>query len=168
MLNQSTKPEKFTIRVYGIMIDAVKGVLVADEIQNGLRLTKFPGGGLEHGEGTRDCLAREWMEELHQRIQVTSHLYTTDFYQPSAFDPRQQVISIYYRVEGLDSPAVSIADSPFNFIEEKDGAQCFRWIAPEEFHPQILTLPIDQVTGQIILPLLNPDLSVEKSRLSAT
>lgn len=155
MHNQPIKPEQFTIRVYGILIDAAKGILVADEIQNGLRLTKFPGGGLEHGEGTRDCLAREWMEELHQRIQVTAHLYTTDFYQPSAFDPRQQVISIYYQVKELESIRINISDRPFDFLEEKDGAQSFRWIAAKEFRPQLLTLPIDQVAGQIILEQLN-------------
>ena len=77
-------PERFTIRVYGILLDEAKGILVADEFQSGKRFTKFPGGGLELGEGTKECLIREWKEELEQEIEVTEHLYTTDFFQISA------------------------------------------------------------------------------------
>ena len=150
MQDQKTSPEKFTIRVYGILIDVAKGILVADEIQRGLRITKFPGGGLEHGEGTRDCLVREWMEELNQRIRATNHLYTTDFFQPSSFDPRQQVISIYYLVEELEQTTIRIASRPFDFDEVKEDAQSFRWISFKEFHPDMLTLPIDRIAGQII------------------
>jgi len=64
---------KFTIRVYGILLDEAKGILVADEFQNGKRFTKFPGGGLEFGEGTRECLVREWKEELNQTIEIADH-----------------------------------------------------------------------------------------------
>ena len=35
---------QFTIRVYGILVDAARGVLVADEYQEGQSFTKFPGG----------------------------------------------------------------------------------------------------------------------------
>jgi hypothetical protein len=48
----------FTIRVYGLLIH--NGfMLVSDELIRGHRITKFPGGGLEFGEGTKDCLIRE-------------------------------------------------------------------------------------------------------------
>ena len=59
MVEQSVPPEAFTIRVYGIMLDDEKGVLITDEFENGKRFSKFPGGGLELGEGIRDCLLRE-------------------------------------------------------------------------------------------------------------
>ena len=52
-----------TVRVYGILIDSVHGLLVSDEFIRGEYFTKLPGGGLEFGEGTRDCLVREFKEE---------------------------------------------------------------------------------------------------------
>ena len=54
---------KFTIRVYGILVNENKRVLVSDEFIRGDYFTKFPGGGMELGEGTRDCLRREFKEE---------------------------------------------------------------------------------------------------------
>ncbi|MGK2861855.1 MAG: NUDIX domain-containing protein, partial [Chitinophagaceae bacterium] len=92
----------FTLRVYGILINEKKQVLVSDEYIRGHYYTKFPGGGLEFGEGTRDCLAREFKEEMDLAVEVTGHLYTTDFFQMSAFNPEQQIISIYYLVKALE------------------------------------------------------------------
>jgi ADP-ribose pyrophosphatase YjhB (NUDIX family) len=74
---------QFNIRVYGILINEQKQLLVSDEFIRGGYYTKFPGGGLEFGEGTRDCLKREFIEELNLKIEVLDHLYTTDFYQES-------------------------------------------------------------------------------------
>ncbi|MBK9515443.1 MAG: NUDIX domain-containing protein [Flavobacteriales bacterium] len=53
----------FTIRVYGLLLHAGH-VLVSDELIKGRRITKFPGGGLEYGEGLKDCLIREIREEI--------------------------------------------------------------------------------------------------------
>ncbi|MGB3075253.1 MAG: NUDIX domain-containing protein [Chitinophagales bacterium] len=150
MNNLSDLPTQFTIRVYGILLDESMGVLVADEFQNGRRFTKFPGGGLELGEGTRDCLVREWREELNQRIEVTEHFYTTDFYQISAFDNAKQVISIYYRVKPLEKMGIKISALPFDFAEEKDGAESFRWIAAGNFQPALLTFSIDKLVAKMI------------------
>ena len=58
--------KQFNLRVYGILINDQKQVLVSDEYIRGKHYTKFPGGGLEFGEGTRDCLAREFMEEMNK------------------------------------------------------------------------------------------------------
>ena len=88
--------ERFNIRVYGILINETKQVLVSDELVHGMRITKFPGGGLELGEGTRDCLLREFMEEMNLAVEIGEHIYTTDFFQVSAFNSAHQIISIYY------------------------------------------------------------------------
>src|SRR3954452_7768498 len=90
--------EKFTIRVYGILMDDNKRVLVSDEFIRGNYFTKFPGGGLEFGEGTRDCLKREFKEETGLDVAIGDHIYTTDFFQISAFNNVDQIISIYYFV----------------------------------------------------------------------
>ena len=78
---------QFTLRVYGILINENKQVLVSDEYIRGNYYTKFPGGGLEFGEGTRDCLKREFREEMDLDVEVGEHLYTTDYFQMSAFNP---------------------------------------------------------------------------------
>src|SRR5215203_25897 len=71
--SQLTKMNLFNIRVYGILINEKKQVLVSDEFIRGSYYTKFPGGGLEFGEGTRDCLQREFMEEMNLKVEVGEH-----------------------------------------------------------------------------------------------
>ncbi len=142
------KLRQFTIRVYGIHLDATRGVLVADEFQQGQSFTKFPGGGMHLGEGTRQCLAREWLEELNQEIEVGDHFYTTDFFQPSAFDPTIQVISIYYLVHVLNN-APSAPMQPNN--PDHSGATVnFRWISVHELNEESFTFPIDKLVGKMI------------------
>lgn len=56
--------KRFNVRVYGILINELHEVLLTDEaFINGMLATKFPGGGLELGEGTLDCIKREFKEE---------------------------------------------------------------------------------------------------------
>lgn len=149
-MSRVKKLRQFTVRVYGILLDATRGVLVADEFQEEQSFTKFPGGGLQLGEGTRECLAREWMEELNQKIEVGDHFYTTDFYQQSAFDSTQQVISIYYLVH-LPYNAESVsALPPVNHTNKSEATATFRWISLNEFNEELLTFPIDRLVGKMI------------------
>src|SRR5438128_11218936 len=104
---------QFNVRVYGILINEKKQVLVSDEFIRGNYYTKFPGGGLEFGEGTRDCLRREFKEEMNLEVEVGDHIYTTDFFQLSAFHPGQQIISIYYFAKALEPVTFPIRTSPF-------------------------------------------------------
>jgi 8-oxo-dGTP diphosphatase len=109
----------FNLRVYGILLGENKEVLVADEFIRGKYYTKFPGGGLEFGEGTRDCLRREFKEEMDLDVQVTGHIYTTDYFQMSAFNPEHQIISIYYFVQALEPIKVPLRDCAFDFDEQQ-------------------------------------------------
>ncbi len=147
----------FNVRVYGIFTDTEKGILVSDEYIRGSYITKFPGGGLEFGEGTRDCLKRECQEELDLEVKVTDHLYTTDFFQMSAFNPEHQIISIYYAFEALKPLRVSLRSKPFDFDEaqmkiyEQTGeTETFRFIPLAEFGADSVTLPIDKVVAGMI------------------
>jgi 8-oxo-dGTP diphosphatase len=147
----------FNVRVYGILINEYKQVLVSDEFIRGHYYTKFCGGGLEKGEGTIDCLKREFIEEMNLKVEVSDHLYTTDFYQMSAFNPEHQVICIYYYVRALEAITAPIRTAPFEFDEaqlkiyEATGeTETFRFINWEDFSEASVTLPIDKVVAGLI------------------
>ena len=147
----------FTIRVYGILINEHKQVLVSDELIRGMYITKFPGGGLELGEGTRDCLKREFMEEMNLNVEIGAHLYTTDFYQMSAFNNAQQIISIYYFAKAPEPIKAPLRNTPFDFDEqqmrmykETGETETFRFIDWENFSEITVTLPIDKIVAALL------------------
>ena len=147
----------FNIRVYGILSEPERGVLVSDEFIRGGYYTKFPGGGLEFGEGTRDCLKREFMEEMNLPVLVKELLYTTDFFQMSAFNPEHQIISIYYKVQALEEISVPLREKPFEFdgrqmdVYRRTGeTETFRFIPWNLFSGDAVTLPIDKVVAELV------------------
>lgn len=147
----------FNIRVYGILINDLRQVLVSDEYIRGKYYTKFPGGGLEEGEGTRDCLKREFMEEMNLSISVDNHIYTTDYYQQSAFNPAHQIISIYYYVTPLEEITTPLRIREFDFDEEQlklynknNEVETFRFIEWDLFSAKCVTLPIDKIVSTLI------------------
>jgi ADP-ribose pyrophosphatase YjhB (NUDIX family) len=149
--------QQFNIRVYGILINGQKEVLVSDEFIRGNYYTKFPGGGLEFGEGTRDCLKREFLEEMNLKVEVGEHLYTTDFFQMSAFRPDHQIISIYYVVNPLEEIAVRLSTTAFDFDEHQMAAynlhketESFRFINWDDLSEDSVTLPIDKVVVKMV------------------
>ena len=136
------KLEAFNLRVYGLWItDAHEVLLCQEKIGNQLYI-KFPGGGLEFGEGTLDCLKREWREETGMTLERLVHYYTTDFFQPSAFHPRQQVLSIYYRVwpQADQQPLI---DAKEVLIK--------RFIFQSLAQPFEVDLPIDRVVARMLV-----------------
>ena len=150
----------FNLRVYGILLNAQRQVLVSDEFIRGNYYTKFPGGGLEFGEGTRECLQREFKEEMDLAVEVGEHIYTTDFFQMSAFRPDHQIISIYYFARALEPIRAPIRQMPFDFDEqqlniyrEKGEIETFRFIDWEQFSAEQVTLPIDKVVAQLVKSL---------------
>lgn len=147
----------FNIRVYGILIGENKQVLVSDELIRGDYITKFPGGGLEFGEGTRDCLKREFMEEMNLEIRVGDHIYTTDYFQMSAFNPAHQIISIYYYAHPLEPIKAPLRQKPFDFDEqqlavykEKGETETFRFVDWNDFSAASVTLPIDKIVADML------------------
>ena len=147
----------FTIRVYGIIINEKKQVLVSDEYIRGDYFTKFPGGGLEFGEGTRDCLKRELKEELNIEASVGDHIYTTDYFQMSAFNPAHQIVSIYYFAQPLEEIKVPFRTKPFDFdehqmkiYEELKQTETFRLIEWEDFSSETVSLPIDKIVADMV------------------
>ena len=133
-------PSRFNIRVYGILIQEGK-VLITDEVRSGVKMTKFPGGGLEFGEGIAECLIREFKEELNVRIGVKTLFYINDFYQVSSFNKNEQLVSIYYLVS-LDEGEINTTETPFLF--ETNEPQCFRWLELNKITKNDVTFPIDK------------------------
>lgn len=130
--------KRFNIRVYGIWINK-RNVLVNEEIIRGRKIIKFPGGGLNWGEGLTDCLKREWREELGITVDIVRHFYTTDFFQPSAFD-NSQVISVYYLVTG---------QVPDNIVNTEANERTF-WMSADNITANTFTLPIDKIVGEML------------------
>ena len=148
----------FNLRVYGILLGDNNEILVSDEYIRGNYYTKFPGGGLEFGEGTRDCLKREFKEEMDLDVAVGDHLYTTDFFQMSAFNPEHQIISIYYFVRALEPIKAPLRTKPFDFDEremrmyaERKETETFRFIQRALFSEESVTLPIDKVVARLLM-----------------
>ena len=155
--NSPSAVGSFNIRVYGILVNNNKQVLVSDEYIRGNYYTKFPGGGLEFGEGPRDCLKREFKEEMDLDVEIGEHLYTTDFFQMSAFNPEHQIISIYYLVKALEEIKAPIREKLFDFDERQlavyndtGETETFRFIDWNVFSSESVTLPIDKVAAQLV------------------
>jgi 8-oxo-dGTP diphosphatase len=128
----------FTIRVYGIFIKD-GNILLSQERYGEVHMLKFPGGGLEYGESTLECLQREMTEEYALEVAVKEHFYTTDFFVKSVFHAQTQVMSIYYFIEVLaDEIPVEVV-----FPHDK-GEQFLVWKSLGDLNPSQLTFPIDQ------------------------
>lgn len=145
----------FNVRVYGILVNAKRELLVSDEFEDNIYFSKFPGGGLEYGEGLRDGLKREIKEEIDGEIEILDHFYTTDFFVKSAFD-ESQVISVYYRIRLLRPLNLEFKTTRYDFAGQSGARkQSLRWIPLNALLPDDLTLPIDRHVANLIIE--NPD-----------
>jgi 8-oxo-dGTP diphosphatase len=140
----------FNIRVYGIMVNHKKEVLLSDEYVLNTYMTKFPGGGLEFGEGPEDCLRREAIEEFGQEIEVLEHFYTTHFYQPALFYKNTQLLSIYYTFRFIGPIQFMVSKTPLSFKNTKEGSQVFRWESLKTLNTENMTFPIDRHVAQLL------------------
>ena len=138
------KIKHFIIRVYALIINNKNEVLLSDEFRLGMKMTKFPGGGLNFGEGPVDCLKREAIEEFGQEIDVLDHFYTTDFFQKAFFHDEHQIISIYYLAKFKNKIKFMISEKAFDFEEMLDGNQSFRWISIKALKQDDISFPIDK------------------------
>ena len=127
---------RFNIRVYALIIFKNNILLSRELIQNEL-IYKFPGGGVELGEGIVDALQREAKEEMGQHLNHITHFYTTDFFQRSSFDSSEQLISIYFKAslsKNLNNRLkIPVKDQPV-----------FEWKRLVDINEENLNFPIDK------------------------
>lgn len=131
----------FNVRIYGLLVHENR-LLIIREPFAGMIIDKFPGGGLEFGEGTRDCLKREFKEELNLEIEVLEHIYTQDFFLASRFDEKEQILMIYYKVTAKDIAQLEILDSDI---------QALIWKDLNEVTTKNLSLPTDKLVLEMVL-----------------
>lgn len=138
-------PNQFTVRVYGLLIHEDRILLSKENIKGDI-YTKFPGGGLEFGEGIIECLKREFMEEVGIHLQQTEHFYTSEGYFPSAFHtPPKQVISIYYKVWTEQLDKIRTGNPAHEHLLTSDEDQILYWADLKNLLREPIELPIDKI-----------------------
>jgi ADP-ribose pyrophosphatase YjhB (NUDIX family) len=139
---------KRTVRVYGFLEDAQGRVLVSAERFRGKPLVKYPGGGVEWGEGIHQALVREFQEELQLDVEVGDLVFFNEFAVVSAFDPEVQVFSFFYRVTAVGP--MSFATQPAVSVPDEDGERPV-WVSRAELSEVPFTYAIEQEATKAFL-----------------
>ena len=140
--------DKFNIRVYGIWIHDNK-ILLSHENIDGFKMVKFPGGGLELGESTIECVRREFLEELNVNVEVGSHIHVTNTVIQSAFRANEQIVAVHYAVHGDPSRARSSAIQPTSV--GRQNVLAFKW---HELNEEIIALLSFEMDKQAVHQLM--------------
>lgn len=127
----------FNVRVYALLEHEGKVLVIHEPFQNQL-IYKFPGGGLEFGEGTRDCLIREFQEELNLDVEIGEHFYTQDFFIQNAFDATEQILMIYYLAKTSNEVIEQMQ------VMDQD-IEALIWKSIDELNPDDMTLATDKI-----------------------
>ena len=123
----------FNIRVYALCI-VNNELLTLKEPFAGNMVVKLPGGGLEFGEGTADCLKREFKEELNLEITVGDAFYIQEDFVPSLAKDGKQLLTLYFFATITNLNSLEIIDK---------NIQTVNWIPLTANNP--FTLPVDKI-----------------------
>ena len=142
---------RFNVRVYMLLYDeSFTRLMLSDEIVKGEYYTKFPGGGLEYGEGILECLHREAKEELGQEVDVLNQFYTSEIFQTSKFAPEDQLVCVYYQCclakneQGQRLPVFRLSTQKFGFVEKREREESFRWQEIDSLQEEDVSFDLDR------------------------
>jgi 8-oxo-dGTP diphosphatase len=138
---------RFNLRVYGLLINDRREVLLSSENRFGRSFVKFPGGGLEYGEGLKEGLKREFQEECGIDLKVNDLFYVNDFAQVSAFNKNDQLFSFYYKVEYPNWEMLEVVDLHHKHTKE---GELLVWRSIEDLSTNDLAFPVDKLVAEKI------------------
>lgn len=142
------KPDSITIRVYGLLMHEGRILLSRENIADNL-YTKFPGGGLELGEGISDCLQREFREEVDISLSQWKLFHLNENFLASAFHQAKQVLSIYFRVWSDEIRKIKTGD-PDKTPLPRPADQVLYWADVQEIQKEPISLPVDVQVVQLL------------------
>ena len=133
----------FNVRVYG-WLECEGKVLVSRETFEAGELVKFPGGGVELGEGPSQALRREFLEEVQLNVDVVGPAYTSPNFHRSYFHHRQ-LLALYFSVQTKEKLKPSACTQKFaGFLKQR---QLF-WCKVDQFDIETLTHEVDREAFQ--------------------
>ncbi|HEY2726680.1 MAG TPA: NUDIX hydrolase, partial [Parafilimonas sp.] len=85
-------------------------------------------------------------------------IYTTDYFQQSAFNLNDQIISIYYFVEA-DISNLQVKTKLFDFelhqiADAKGQSEVLRWVDWNDLNEDTVSLPIDKIVVRMLKELI--------------
>jgi mutator protein MutT len=141
--------QEYTVRVYGILVNEQKEVLLSREKIGDFAFLKFPGGGLDAGEGIAEALVREFGEETGLTITGKELLYVSDFYAESKFLPGKAVIAVYYIVKIRRDAIGDFHPKEKDFSREH--SMELQWMKVNDVKPEDFTFESDRSAWQAFL-----------------
>jgi hypothetical protein len=94
---------------------------------------------------------------MNLQVSIGEHLYTTDFFQISAFNNAHQILSIYYEATAMEPIRVPLKIKEFDFDEQQlqvyektQQIESFRLVDWENFSSKQVTLPIDKIVADLV------------------
>lgn len=139
--------KRFNVRVYALIASVRNELLLAEEFHYNTFMCKFPGGGLQFGEGPLQAVQRELREELGMSVDDLRHFHTTDFFAQSAFNPDHQVLGIYFT--GNASAEMEEMFRGRYAKPESNGVEVFRWRNLNDIQPDDFTFPVDRQAFEV-------------------
>lgn len=135
------KIDRFNIRVYGLLINKDALLILKEPYANEV-LYKFPGGGVEFGEGIIQALKRELKEELNLDLFQHQHFYTQEEFVQSKFKTNEQLLTIYYLIEVSNLEAIEMVEKRIEKL---------LWIPFNKLTTENVNLPVDKIVVEKLL-----------------
>lgn len=140
-MNHSELVPLFNVRVYALIVKNNR-LLISEEQHGGVFLRKFPGGGLQFGEGILQALHRELKEELNADVESASMLCVTEDFVVSFLNNKQQVIGVHYLVELKQDYSDEFLNN--NRVELENGFIHFKWKLIDSMNADDFSSPVDK------------------------